>query len=147
MMDGYVGADEPDAYEDGWFKTGDLVRLDEEGFLYITGRKKEIIVLPSGENISPAEVEAHFNAPSFIQDSQVFEDVNESGAHILALEVVPRLTELRDVPQDKIGEFVTSELEKINASLPPYQRVNRITVRESDFERTPAMKIIRYKKC
>ncbi len=146
MMDGYVGADEPDAYEDGWFKTGDLVRLDGDGFLYITGRIKEIIVLPSGENVSPAEVETFFNAPDFIQDTQVFEDENESGARILALEAVPRMTELRDVPPEKIKDYIVSELQKINDGLPSFMRVSRITVRDTDFARTPAMKIIRYHK-
>ncbi len=146
MMDGYVGIEEPDAYEDGWFKTGDLVRLDEDGFLYITGRIKEIIVLPSGENVSPAEVETFFNEPSFIQDSQVFEDENESGQRILALEVVPRLTELRDIPEEQRKNYIVSELQKINEKLPPFQRVSRITVRDADFERTPAMKIVRYRK-
>ena len=146
MMDGYVGIEEPDAYEDGWFKTGDLVRLDEDGFLYITGRIKEIIVLPSGENVSPAEVEVFFNEPPFIQDSQVFEDENESGQRILALEVVPRLTELRDIPEEQRKNYIVAELQKINEKLPPFQRVSRITVRDTDFERTPAMKIVRYRK-
>ncbi len=145
MMDGYIGEDEAGAYEDGWFRTGDLVRLDDDGFLYITGRIKEIIVLPSGENVSPAEVEAKFNELPFIQDSQVFEDVNEQGTHFLALEVVPRASELGGI--ENVGEFITAELEKVNAALPSFERVNRIVIRDSDFERTPSMKIVRYKKC
>ena len=148
MMDGYVGDDAENAaaYEDGWFKTGDLVRIDEDGFLYITGRSKEIIVLSNGENVSPAEVEAHFNAPAFIQDTQVFEDVLPNGTHILALEAVPRATELKGIEGD-VKEYITKELEKINMTLPPYQRVSRIEVRDTDFERSPSMKILRYHKC
>lgn len=146
MMEGYVGV-ENGYTEDGFFKTGDLARFDEDGFLYITGRTKEIIVLANGENISPAELEAKFNALSCVQDSQVFEDVNAVGAHILALEVVPRLTELTAVPKEEQAAYVTAELEKVNASLLPHERVNSITIRTSDFERTPSMKIVRYKKC
>lgn len=148
MMDGYVNEPEEskNAYEDGWFKTGDLVKTDEDGFLYITGRSKEIIVLSNGENVSPAEVETHFNAPAFIADSQVFEDVLPNGTHILALEVVPRMPELKGVTGD-VKEYIVSELEKINKELPPYQRVSRIEVRDTDFERTPSMKIVRYHKC
>ena len=148
MMDRYVGdpSENEAAFTDGWFRTGDLVRIDEDGFLYITGRIKEIIVLPNGENVSPAEVEAHFNEPDFIRDSQVFEDVLPSGAHILALEVVPRAEALSGVLGD-VKAFIVSRLEEINEKLPPYQRVSRITVRDSDFERTPSMKIKRYAKC
>ncbi len=146
MMDGYVGVDEPDAYDGDWFRTGDLVRLDEDGYLYITGRVKEIIVLPSGENVSPAEVESYFNEFDFIQDSQVFEDENELGARILALEVVPRATELTAMSPDEKKKYIISELEKKNATLPTHFRVSRITVRDADFLRTPAMKIVRYKK-
>ena len=148
MMDCYVGdeAETAAAYTDGWFRTGDLARIDEDGFLYITGRIKEIIVLPNGENVSPAEVEARFNEPAFIRDSQVFEDVTESGAHILALEVVPRMEALAGVKGDP-KEIIVSTLQKINDSLPPYQRVSRIVVRDTDFERTPSMKIKRYNKC
>ena len=149
MMDGYVGApaENESAYEDGWFKTGDLVRIDDEGFLYITGRIKEIIVLPSGENISPAEVEAQFNVLPFIQDSQVFEDMNESGAHFLSLEVVPRATEVAKLGDIDVNAFITQELQKINETLPAFSRVGKIVIRTSDFERTPSMKIVRYKKC
>ena len=147
MMDGYVAVDNSEAYEDGWFKTGDLVRIDDEGFLYITGRIKEVIVLPGGENISPAELEARFNTLDLIQDSQVFEDVDESGRHFLSLEVVPRATEVAKLGSADVNAVITEGLEKINATLPPFARVNKITVRTSDFERTPAMKIVRYKKC
>lgn len=145
MMDGYVGAEEPDAYEDGFFKTGDLARFDEDGYLYITGRTKEIIVLPSGENVSPAEVELKFNALECVQDSQVFEAIAEGGAHILALEVVPRATVFTDLSPEERKAAIVAECEKVNASLPSFERVSRITVRDSDFERTPAMKIVRYK--
>ena len=146
MMEGYLGLEEPDAYEDGWFKTGDLVRMDEDGFLYITGRTKEIIVLQSGENVSPAEVEAHFSALPFVQDSQVFESENELGAQILALEVVLRATELTDMEPEARKDYAVSELEKVNRTLPAFEQVSRITIRDTDFARSPAMKIVRYKK-
>ena len=147
MMDGYVGGDESGFDEDGWFHTGDLVSIDEKGMLRITGRIKEIIVLSNGENVSPAELEARFNTLPFIQDSQVFEDVTENGKHILALEVVPRQTVLSKMNLENPKEYIISELEKLNLTLPSFERVNRIEVRDSDFERTPSMKIARYKKC
>jgi long-chain acyl-CoA synthetase len=148
MMSGYVGEEEDGVYdEEGFFRTGDLVRVDEDGFLYITGRIKEIIVLPSGENISPAELEVKFLELNLIQDAQVYEDVTENGAHILALEVVPRMPEIARLGIENIGQHLTAELEKINNALPTFQRVSRIIIRDSDFERTPSMKIKRYKKC
>lgn len=148
MMSGYVGEEEEGVYsDDGFFKTGDLVRVDEDGFFYITGRIKEIIVLPTGENISPAEVEAYFSESTLIQDCQVFEDLTESGAHILALEVVPRAPEIARLGIEDPVKTITEELEKINAALPSHMRVSKISVRDSDFERTPSMKIKRYKKC
>lgn len=148
MMTGYVGEDETGVYdEDGWFKTGDLVRIDDDGFLYITGRVKEIIVLPTGENISPAELEVRFLELSLIQDAQVYEDLNDDGSHILALEVVPRAPEVAKLGDVDAAAVIIAELEKINSTLTSEKRVSRIIVRDSDFERTPSMKIKRYKKC
>ena len=146
-MSGYIGEEEAPFTEDGWFRTGDLGRVDEDGFLYITGRIKEIIVLSNGENVSPAELEAQFNTCELIQDSQVFEDVTESGQHILALEVVPRASEIKKLGTENPGPAIIEALQKINSTLLPYQRVSRIEIRTSDFERTPSMKIVRYKKC
>ena len=147
MMDGYVGdeAENAAAYEDGWFKTGDLVRMDEDGFLYITGRTKEIIVLSNGENVSPAEVETHYNELPFVQDSQVFEAVEENGTHVLHLEIVPRAAELKSIPEEERGAYMMGELSRVNTSLPGYMQVSKIIIRDSDFERTPSMKIKRYK--
>lgn len=146
MMDGYAVEDNSEAYEDGWFKTGDLVRMDEDGLLYITGRIKEVIVLENGENISPAAVEACFNELDFIQDSQVFEDEDGQGRHILALEVVPRLSELPTEVQTDANAYITSELNRVNMTLPSHERVSKITIRDTDFARSASMKIVRYKK-
>lgn len=143
-MDGYLGEEEINPFEDGWFKTGDLARFDNDGFLYITGRIKEIIVLPNGENVSPAEVEAFFNALDCIQDSQVFEDRNAQGTSILALEVVPRMTEVAKLATEDPKEYILKKLKEVNDSLPGYQKVSKMTIRESDFARTPSMKIVRY---
>lgn len=147
-MDGYVNPDDnAAAYEDGWFKTGDLVKVDEEGFYYITGRIKELIILPNGENVSPAEVESHFNEIPFVQDSQLFEDIDEGGKRFLALEIVPRAAVVATLPADDKAAYMMSELERVNMTLPGFQRAARIVIRDKDFDRTPSMKIARYKKC
>lgn len=142
LMMRYEGDEEENvkAYEDGWFKTGDLVRIDEEGYLYIIGRIKEVIVLSNGENISPAELEAKFCSLDYLADAMVYEDYTESGEQILTLEVVPRVG--FKIEEEK----VRADLNTINASLLPYQRVNKIVIRDKDFDRTPAMKKIRIVK-
>ena len=143
MMDGYVSPEENAvAYEDGYFKTGDLVRIDEDGYLYITGRIKEIIVLSSGENVSPAELEVKFGAIDTVQDCLVF-DTEENGRQILALEVLPRMTKVKELGITDIYAHLKAEVDKINETLPSFEKINKLIVRETDFVRTPAMKIAR----
>ena len=143
MMDGYFGDEENAvAYEDGWFKTGDLVRIDEEGFLYITGRIKEIIVLASGENISPAELEVKFYALDGVQDCFVY-DITENGVQQLVLEVVPRMAALKAMGIEDVGTYLTDQIKEVNNTLPAFEKINKIIIRDSDFIRTPAMKIAR----
>ena len=132
--------------EDGWFKTGDLGRMDEDGCLYITGRTKEIIVLLNGENVSPAEVEKHYNNIVYIQDCQLFEDAEGDGPHFLHLEVVPRKTEIASFDKETAGKVILEAISEVTKTLPSYERPTKVTIRTEDFERTPAMKIKRYKK-
>ena len=140
MMDGYVTPEDNEiAYEDGWFKTGDLVRIDEEGFLYITGRLKEIIVLPTGENVSPAELEVKFCAIDTVQDCLVFDDDNGK----LVLEVLPRMTRVKALGIEDIYAHIKAEVDKINETLPSFEKINKLIIRDTDFIRTPAMKIAR----
>jgi len=143
MMDGYFGDEENAlAYEDGWFKTGDLVRFDEDGYLYITGRIKEIIVLSSGENISPAELEVKFYALDCVQDCFIY-DITDGGAQQLVIEVVPRMEALKGLNVENVGAYVTEKVKEVNDKLPAFERINKIIIRDSDFIRTPAMKIAR----
>ena len=140
MMDGYVTPeDNAIAYEDGYFKTGDLVRIDEEGFLYITGRLKEIIVLSSGENVSPAELEVKFCGIDVISDCLVYDEDGKT----LVLEILPRMSRVKELGIEDLYSYVKTEVEKINRTLPPFEQVSKIIIRETDFIRTPAMKIAR----
>ena len=136
------------AFEDGWFKTGDLVRFDENKFLYIIGRSKDVIVLSNGENVSPAYIESKINELPFIQDSLVYEDVSETGAQILKVEVVLRDAVAKRLPieEGKLASYVIEEVFKVNDKLLDYERFSKVVIRDKDFERTPAMKIIRPKK-
>ena len=144
MFDCYVGEPEENAiaFEDGWFKTGDLVRVDEDNFLYIVGRKKEVIVLSTGENISPAEIENKFYAIDTIQDCLVYED-NSDGKSLLVLEVLPRMVVVKALGLEDPEAFIREEINKVNAKLPAFQRISKIVFRYEDFKRSPAMKILR----
>jgi long-chain acyl-CoA synthetase len=143
MMSGYVSDEENDiAYEDGYFKTGDLVRIDEDGYLYITGRIKDIIVLSSGEKVSPAELEVKFYAIDTVQDCLVY-DTTENGMHQLVLEVYPRFTKAKELGIEDINAYIKAEFERVNKTLPTFERINKLVIRDTDFIRTPAMKIAR----
>lgn len=138
LMLEYYGEDEENknAFEDGYFKTGDLARFDEDNYLYITGRIKDIIVLSNGENISPAELETEFNKLSIIEDSLVYEKDDS-----LVLEVLPRAKEAKDLSEEDIKKLIN----EVNDNLPSYERIKTIIIRDKDFDRSPSMKIIRPK--
>ncbi len=131
-----------EAFTEGYFHTGDLVRFDKDGRLYITGRCKDIIVLSTGENISPAELETKFGEDDCIQDCLVYLEKNGSGEQ-LVLEVLPRLSVIKKKGAADASEYCQSRMKDINNTLPGYMRVNKIIVRTTDFERTPSMKIKR----
>ncbi len=133
------------AFEDGYFKTGDLIKIDEDGYMYIVGRKKDVIVLSSGENIYPEELETKFCRLDCIQDCLLY--TNEK-CEILILEALPRATVVKSLGIENVEEYCINKIQEVNKTLPTHQRISKIIIRNSDFERTPSMKIKRIKtKC
>ena len=144
VMDCYLNdpAETQAAFVDGWFRTGDLVRFDEDERLYITGRLKELIVLSTGENISPQEIENTFDMIDDIQDCLVTHKA-EGSIDILTLEVLPRMANLKAKGVQDIGAYLTAEIKEVNAKLPSHCRINNIVIRDKDFARSPSMKVLR----
>lgn len=130
------------AFTDGYFRTGDLVRFDDEGRLYITGRCKEIIVLSTGENISPAELEARFCEEECIQDALIYAE-KDGSRELLVLEVLPRMSVIKEKGAEDADSYCRERIKAVNDTLYDYQKINKIIIRTSDFERTPSMKIKR----
>lgn len=133
------------AFEDGYFKTGDLVKFDDDGYMYIVGRIKDIIVLSSGENIAPEELESKFRELDCVRDCLIYKGVNDNGVEALIFEMTPRVDVLKANGVENIGEYCVKKVTEVNNTLQNYQKVSKIIIRTEDFERTPSMKIKRPK--
>ncbi len=131
------------AFEDDWFKTGDLARIDEDGDIFIVGRTKNVIILDNGENVSPEEIEDQLNELPFIQDSLVYEDKNKAGGTIIAVEIFPALRVLEAMHCPDPAPVIQNAVDQLNARMPSYMKVSRVVIRDKDFERSGSMKIIR----
>ena len=127
--------------EDGWFRTGDMGVLDEEGSLFIKGRTKCMILGPSGQNIYPEEVETVVNAQPYVVDSLVIED--DGGLTAL---IYPDFQqgEKEGMSQEAMVKYMEGTLAELNTILPNYARLKKIEVMSEDFERTPKKSIKRY---
>lgn len=141
VMMGYYNM--PDKTEEtlkeGWLLTGDLGYVDEEGFVFLTGRKKNLIITKNGENVSPEELENKIGSHRLVQEILVREKEG-----VIEAEIFP---DLEYAEKKKITD-VTSALQQIideyNQNTPSYKKVYSIKVRETEFEKTPSKKIKRY---
>lgn len=128
-----------EALKDGWLLTGDLGYVDEEGFIFLTGRKKNLIITKNGENVSPEELENKIGSNRLVQEILVRE---KDG--IIEAEIFPDT----EYAQKKKITDITSALQKIideyNQNAPSYKKVYSMKVRETEFEKTPSKKIKRY---
>ena len=151
VMIGYYENPEATAevLEDGWLHTGDLGYMDEDGFLYLTGRKKTVIVTKGGKNIFPEEVEAILMESQFIQEVVVYGQVDEKvGNVIVSAAIYPNMGVLEEakgkMSDEEIYDFFTEIVDAANKRMPSYKAVKRVSIRDKEFEKTTTGKIKRY---
>lgn len=152
VMAGYYKDPENTAktIKDGWLYTGDYGYIDEEGFLYITGRKKNVIVTKGGKNIFPEEVEYYLLLDEHIVETIVYGKKDSFKGDLICTAIVyPDFKFLESEgakkPED-ICAILREAIEKANSKMPPYKRIKRIEVREKEFIKTTTLKIKRFEE-
>ena len=145
VMGGYYKQEEETkkVLKDNWFYSGDLGYLDKQGYLYLTGRKKEIIILSSGKNISPQEVEAYYARSPFIKELCVLA-VGKRAEEKLAAVIVPDLDYYRKINEVNIYEMIKWDLENLSKHYPSYKRIMGFVVASEDLSRTRLGKLKRF---
>lgn len=136
---------------DGWFHTGDLGRIDEEGYLYITGRCKSVIVTKNGKNIYPEEVEYYLNDNPLISESLVLGMQKENDDEIyVKAQIYPNIQAITEylkgsVPtKEEIKKIVSDVVSNVNKKLPNYKHIKSFVIRDTEFEKTTTQKVKRY---
>ena len=130
-----------------WFNTGDLGFLDPDGWLYLTGRKKNVIVTKNGENIYPEEIEIIVNNHPFISDCMVYA-AQKDGSDIVSVQIIPNMENImsklgKEPTPEELQKLMKNIIGDINETMSSYKRIRSIVIRKEDFVRTTTKKIIR----
>ena len=154
VMMGYYKNPEATAacMEDGWFHTGDIGYLDDDNYIYITGRKKNVIIAANGKNVFPEELEEQIGRSPYISECMVWadednEDRMQRGIYVTLrpdMEAVKEALGDRASDESAVRTLISSEIDRRNANWPDWKRVKHIVIKKSEFNKTTGMKIRRF---
>ena len=133
--------------EDGWLNTGDLAKIDKDGFIFITGRKKFVIVLKNGKNVYPEELEIVINKIAGVTESFVYGKEEEDGNYKVSAKIVYDKEIMKDIygleDKEEIKGKLWQEIKRINRTMPTYKYIKEITVTDEELIKTTTKKIKR----
>ena len=133
--------------QDGWFYTGDLGYFDEEGFLFITGRKKDMIVLKNGKKVFPEELETLINRMDLVEECMVFGMPNESNKNDvkLSVKIVYNKEKVKEkgYTEEDVKNIIWEDIKKLNKTLPPYKYIKNLIVTDEELIKTTTKKVKR----
>ena len=152
IMLGYY--ENPEATEavmkDGWFHTGDLGRFNKDGYLFIAGRKKEVIVLKNGENVFPSDIEFLVNKLHYVKESILFPRENTKGEIALGIKIVydPDLIKemFGDKTEEEYKDLIWEDIKVINQELSVFKRIKELIITTEPLEKTTTQKVKRFKE-
>ena len=131
----------------GWFHTGDLARIDKDGYIFISGRKKFVIVLKNGKNVYPEEIESLIDRSNLIKESMVYGMPDDDGDVTIGVKVVYDKeyiqNELGDIAEEEIRERIWTWVKEVNKTLPKYKYVKSLILTDEELTKTTTLKIKR----
>ena len=128
-----------EALKDGWLLTGDLGYVDEEGFVFLTGRLKNLIITKNGENVSPEELENKIGSERIVQEILVREKEG-----VIEAEIFPDMEYAEKTGVEDIRAVLQQIIDEYNKTAPSYKKIYSLVVRDTEFDKTPSKKIKRY---
>lgn len=136
--------------KDGWFYTGDYGYIDEDGFLFVTGRKKDIIVLKNGKNVYPQEIEFLINKIPYVVESLVYQREQSKTDTMLCAKIVYDQDRIKEVLGEKTEkeyqEILWKEIKQMNQTLPNFKHIKKITITKEPLAKTTTQKVKRYEE-